>query len=36
MTEMESPWAGDGRGSVLQRICSKDGTLIATCVPEGC
>ncbi|KAF2143294.1 uncharacterized protein K452DRAFT_286121 [Aplosporella prunicola CBS 121167] len=34
-TEMESPWAGDGRGLVLQRIFSKDGTLIASCVQEG-
>ena len=36
LTEMESPWAGDGRGLVLQRIWSQDGTLIATCVQEGC
>ena len=35
LTEMESPWAGDGRGVVLQRIWSKDGTLIATCTQEG-
>ncbi|KJZ72569.1 hypothetical protein HIM_08093 [Hirsutella minnesotensis 3608] len=34
-TEMESPWAGDGRGVVLQRIFAKDGTLLATCVQEG-
>ena len=33
-TEMESPWAGDGRGVVIQRIFSKDGTLLATCVQE--
>jgi acyl-CoA thioesterase len=33
-TEMESPWAGDGRGCVTQRIWSKDGTLLATCVQE--
>ncbi len=33
-TEMESPWAGDGRGVVTQRIFSKDGTLLATCVQE--
>lgn len=33
-TEMETPWAGDGRGLVFQRMYSKDGTLIATCVQE--
>ena len=36
LTEMESPWAGDGRGLVVQRIWSKDGILIATCTQEGC
>ena len=35
LTEMETPWAGDGRGLVLQRIWSKQGVLIATCVQEG-
>ncbi|OIW30862.1 Thioesterase/thiol ester dehydrase-isomerase [Coniochaeta ligniaria NRRL 30616] len=34
-TEMVSPWAGDGRGVVYQRIFARDGTLIATCVQEG-
>ncbi|KAK2000413.1 acyl-CoA thioesterase II [Colletotrichum falcatum] len=34
-TEMESPWSGDGRGVVLQKIFSGDGTLLATCVQEG-
>ncbi|KAM4065311.1 thioesterase-like superfamily protein [Hirsutella rhossiliensis] len=34
-TEMESPWSGDGRGVVFQRIFAKDGTLLATCVQEG-
>lgn len=33
-TEMESPWAGDGRGVVTQRIFAKDGTLLATCFQE--
>ncbi len=33
-TEMESPWAGDGRGVVMQRIFAKDGPLLATCVQE--
>ncbi|KAK4219004.1 Thioesterase/thiol ester dehydrase-isomerase [Rhypophila decipiens] len=35
LSEMDSPWAGDGRGVVTQRIFSKDGTLLATCVQEG-
>jgi acyl-CoA thioesterase II len=35
LTEMNSPWAGDGRGLVFQRIWTKDGILIATCVQEG-
>ncbi|PNY27205.1 Acyl-coenzyme A thioesterase 8 [Tolypocladium capitatum] len=34
-TETESPWSGDGRGVVMQRIFNKDGTLVATCVQEG-
>jgi len=34
-TEMETPWAGDGRGLVYQRIWTKEGKLIATCVQEG-
>lgn len=33
-TEMETPWAGDGRGLVFQRMYTKDGTLIASCVQE--
>lgn len=33
-TEMETPWAGDGRGLVFQRMYTQDGTLIATCVQE--
>jgi len=36
LTEMFTPWAGDGRGLVMQRIWSGDGTLIATCTQEGC
>lgn len=35
-TEMESPWAGDGRGLVFQKIYRKDGKLIASCVQEVC
>ncbi|GAB7366494.1 hypothetical protein MBLNU230_g8287t1 [Neophaeotheca triangularis] len=34
-TEMESPWAGDGRGLVFQRIYTKEGKLVASCVQEG-
>lgn len=33
-SEMESPWAGDGRGLVFSRIFTRDGRLIATCVQE--
>jgi len=33
--EMESPWAGDGRGLVIQRMYTKEGKLIASCVQEG-
>lgn len=33
-TEMKSPWAGEGRGLVMQKMWSKDGVLIATCVQE--
>ncbi len=33
-TEMESPWAGDGRGLVFQKIWSREGRLIASCVQE--
>jgi acyl-CoA thioesterase 8 len=33
-TEMETPWSGDGRGLVFQKMYTQDGTLIATCVQE--
>ncbi|KAI1806876.1 Thioesterase/thiol ester dehydrase-isomerase [Daldinia bambusicola] len=33
--EMETPWAGDGRGVVMQKIYSADGTLLATAFQEG-
>ena len=33
-SEMESPWSGDGRGLVIQRIWNKEGKLVATCVQE--
>jgi acyl-CoA thioesterase 8 len=33
-TEMETPWAGDGRGLVFQKMFTRDGKLIATCVQE--
>jgi acyl-CoA thioesterase 8 len=32
--EMETPWAGDGRGLVYQKMYTQDGTLIASCVQE--
>ena len=33
-TEMESPWAGEGRGLVFQRIWNRQGKLVASCVQE--
>lgn len=33
--EMESPWAGNGRGVVTQRVFNRDGVLLATCMQEG-
>ena len=33
--EMSSPWAGDGRGLVFQRMWNKAGVHVATCVQEG-
>lgn len=33
-TEMETPWSGEGRGLVTQRIWNKEGRLIATCAQE--
>lgn len=32
--EMQSPWAGDGRGLVVQRMFSENGTLICTAGQE--
>ena len=34
LTEMESPWSGDGRGVATQEIYTRDGLLVATCVQE--
>lgn len=34
LSENESPWSGDGRGLVLQRIWNKRGMLVASCVQE--
>ncbi|KAM3424399.1 hypothetical protein BST61_g6406 [Cercospora zeina] len=34
-TEMQSPWAGDGRALVSQKIFSGNGELIATVLQEG-
>lgn len=33
-SEMESPWSGNGRGLVYQRIWNRDGLLVASCVQE--
>lgn len=33
-TEIETPWAGEGRGLVTQQIWNRSGRLIATCVQE--
>ena len=35
-TEMETPWSGEGRGLVMQRIWNNEGRLLATCVQEVC
>lgn len=34
LSENESPWSGDGRGLVFQRIWNRNGVLVATCVQE--
>ena len=34
-TEMQSPWAGNGRGVVTSRVFNRDGVLLATCMQEG-
>ncbi|CAG9995079.1 unnamed protein product [Clonostachys byssicola] len=33
--EYDSPWSGEERGLVIQRVFAKDGTLLASCVQEG-
>ena len=33
-TECETPWSGDGRGLVMQRMYTKEGKLVASCVQE--
>ncbi|KAJ5629245.1 Acyl-CoA hydrolase [Penicillium herquei] len=35
LSEMSSPWAGEGRGLVAQSLWTQSGILIATCVQEG-
>ncbi|KAL8953465.1 MAG: hypothetical protein Q9222_000669 [Ikaeria aurantiellina] len=35
LSEMESPWSGDGRGLVLQKIWNMEGVLVASCIQEG-
>ena len=34
-SEMWTPWSGDGRGVVGQRIWSREGMLLASCMQEG-
>lgn len=34
LSEMETPWAGDGRGLVTSRWWDRSGELIASCVQE--
>lgn len=34
LSENESPWSGEGRGLVFQKIWSRGGRLLATCVQE--
>ena len=34
-SEMWTPWSGDGRGVVGQRIWSRGGVLLASCMQEG-
>lgn len=34
-TEMQTPWAGAGRGVVQSRIWTQDGRLVASCFQEG-
>lgn len=33
--ETKTPWAGDERGLVTQRVWDQQGRLVATCVQEG-
>lgn len=35
LSEMETPWSGDNRGLVAQKLWTRDGLLIATCYQEG-
>lgn len=34
LAENQSPWSGDGRGLVFQRIWNREGVLVASCVQE--
>lgn len=34
LSEIQSSWAGTGRGIVQQRMWTKDGKLVATCIQE--
>ncbi|RSL71751.1 hypothetical protein CEP53_001372 [Fusarium sp. AF-6] len=35
LAEVETPWAGQERGLVVQQIWTSNGTLVATCFQEG-
>lgn len=34
LSEKESPWSGEGRGLVMQKIWSREGQLLASCFQE--
>ncbi|KAI9927801.1 hypothetical protein AWENTII_012551 [Aspergillus wentii] len=35
LSELQTHWAGDGRGVIMQKMWTREGVLIATCVQEG-
>ena len=36
LASIDSPWAGEGRGLVTQKVWNRDGVHVATCVQEVC
>lgn len=36
LAEMQTPWSGEGRGVVQQKIWTRDGKMVATCFQEVC